>query len=317
MNIRGCDKTTGVAYEYREKTGTICHAGFSMDVYSPLTPEKAAALGAVFTCNINTNNGLMVYHDGKMYLFYHRNDEVIFCDVEYHTKIKAFPTLVCTSKPPLELIENNPTLFIHVARLPLEHLIALGQTIIQISPVQLKKAYIELYKPNENKPKEACQEREEVETYLDGYWGGRMASDVSKMRLVVNQRFNTYENDSFLGRILSKDPLDDNPIWLLSTDNLHKVFPELTLAWRSLGSSIPIEISNNERFHKKTNWGKDRITIHIIGPKESEDKQSFLRFNSVFSKSDFAVSNDIQSADGKDVIMYRYSSSYIVREFHA
>lgn len=317
MNISGCDKNTGVAYEYWKKTGTICHTGFSMDGLTPFKPEKAASLGAVFSCNVVSDKGLLVYNNGKMYLFYHRKNEIIFCEVRYHTKITDFPVLVCTSKPPLEIIENNPTLFIHVSRLPMEHLIALGQTIAQIPPEKLDDVYIDTYHPNDSKPKEAHQEREEVENYLDGYWGGRMASDVSKSLLVVNQRFNTYENDSFLGRVLSKDPLGDNPIWLLNTDSLHNVFPELTVAWRSLGSCLPIEISNNDYFHKKTNWDKDSITIHIVGPKESEDKQSLLRFHNVFSKSDFLVSSGIECANGKDIIMYRYSGSYIVGDFHA
>lgn len=302
--ICGCDIKTGVTYEYLQENGTICHSGLFKNRHD-FDDDKCAVLAASLLSGFRLSKGIIVWHDDNLYfVYYYRNNGLItLLEKDYDI---TFCHLACTSIPPKELINKYSTLTIYVASLPKEHLIAIGQVLMQLKSFK----GIKIITKTENRDEYNGRLKENNQD-ISGFWGGRMAIDIGEGKKIINETYKTFDKDCFVDCILSIELMENDPVCLIENPFVNKFFNELSVAWRYISAYVPICVSNNDKFRNATGYDCDTVRIRTVNPKDDKILQSFMKFvNSIYGKV-IAFSSDKKEVT-KDMILYRYDKSYFM-----
>lgn len=275
----------------------------------PCSEEVAKIFATALTSGLNLKN-VLVINNNDSFLFSRNSSKIYFINKVVITEeiVNKSSGICFCSKP-----ENNNYFDkysykkVYIQNYG-DSLVALGYLFFNLinSKINFIPRRLNFLIPNDNNiDKNYKKYDENFETDSSG----KMAYNISKSNLVLNQRYFELGESCFYNRVLFNNKIENlEYCYFLTRKNLNKLFNKLPLSYRYAASCIPIKICNDELFCSITNDTSKYINIRVLSQYDTVDMYTFIQFINIFSGKLFVYSYKIEDFTSyNNMYIYKYS----------
>jgi len=241
-----------------------------------LTPELAAWHGAYFLSGMNKKRILILHYDkqGNLNSVLRMFDN-IYVPVTYEPSLISYANALIFSGHFQKYIDEFP-LSNPVYACPLhDEIEALGALVAGMPELRTRR--VDFFKENDQ-PLFEDVETKVFDPVLDDDCLGQMALAINQGCVVYNDTRRGIGNNGFYNTYLSKTPLINEPICLMTSLQAKEFFPDLPLIFRYyVCSCLPMKVKTTPELAKVIGRDISSVFLRVVGPYDHE-LRSFLGF---------------------------------------